>query len=112
MHSRVELEAEIVDLLKKFIGDQKPPTPNQRLFHDLGLYGDDAWEFFDELGKRIGISEPQFDGAEYFPSEGEWLSLPLPFINEPAENWKPMTIADLAAILHQASNSRVLHSPT
>ena len=42
-------------------------VPTTRIYHDLGLYGDTAWWFTEELSKRIDMSGFCFE--EYFPPE-------------------------------------------
>lgn len=102
MPSIDELEYEVTTLLKKYMGRKERPEANQRLFHDLGLYGDDAWEFLDELSKRYGIAEPQFDGSEHFPNEGEVWPWPFSIFGGRSNKWKPVTVVELVKYLEKA----------
>lgn len=42
-----------------------------RIFHDLFIYGDDAFEFLEEYQKRFLVDLSNFDFNIYFPSEGD-----------------------------------------
>ncbi len=40
-----------------------------RIFHDLGIYGDDAIEFIEELAKVYEVDLTDFEFDRYFPPE-------------------------------------------
>lgn len=75
-------------------------TLQTRLYHDIGLFGDTAWWFVNELAKKVDMS--QFCFERYFPPEfyGEnfisrlffWL---VPFassIRRKRESYEPITL--------------------
>ena len=75
-------------------------TLQTRLYHDLGLYGDTAWWFVEDVAKEVDMS--QFCFERYFPSEcyGEshftrmiyWL---CPFVGaarRKRETYEPLTL--------------------
>ncbi|MCD6067058.1 MAG: hypothetical protein K0S33_1884 [Bacteroidetes bacterium] len=47
-----------------------PLTKETRLYEDLGLYGDDAVEFFEEFGAEFNVVLANFNIAKYFKGEG------------------------------------------
>lgn len=56
--------------------------PGARLLHDLGLDGDDAWEFMEEFAQRFTVDLRRFPFTRYFHDEGQliasvnWSTLP------------------------------------
>jgi hypothetical protein len=82
-----------------------------RIYHDLGLYGDTAWWFAEELGKRIDMSSFCFE--HYFPPEfyGEgalarFFYAMVPFtswIRRKKDEYTPVT---LSMILHFMNEGR------
>jgi hypothetical protein len=44
---------------------------NTRLFHDLGIYGDNALEDFQLLQDKFGVDLSDFDFRKYFPPQFE-----------------------------------------
>lgn len=52
-------------------------TLNTRLFHDLGLTGDDAVDFFVEFSKVFNINTSNFEIFKYFSKEGGVNLIPL-----------------------------------
>jgi len=81
--------------------------PTTRVYHDLGLYGDTAWWFAEELAKRIDMSEFCFE--DYFPPEfgGKNPLLRLLLGMLPFANWvyrrrrtyKPLTLETISESL-------------
>jgi acyl carrier protein len=72
-------EAQIRELLvKTFHVSERKLAPTSRLFHDLGLDGDDAVEFFDAVEKRFGtdLTTLYRGWREYFGPEtpNPWLA--------------------------------------
>jgi acyl carrier protein len=63
------------DRLKEFIVEQvgvyeNEVTPSARLYEDLGVYGDDAWELLIKYGKKFDVDVSKFMAADYFKGEG------------------------------------------
>lgn len=101
--SEEEIRKYITSLLLDYVGRNNDVDKDSRLFHDLKLAGDDAWEFFEEVSKHYGIVEPQFDGSKYFPGEEDLGFWPLSYFKRlDKDRWKPMTIDDLVKILIKA----------
>lgn len=49
--------------------------PESRLFHDLGLGGDDAAELLDAFERDFTVDMSEFDFSTYFPSEPNLFSI-------------------------------------
>ncbi len=65
---------EIPDTLAAFLsdfglskGEIKKSNMDTRLYHDLGIYGDTAWWFVEELAKKVDMSHFYYE--RYFPPE-------------------------------------------
>ena len=98
--SSEEIRDYILVLTKEYVGRKTMPKPSDKLFHDLGLTGDDAWEFFDQVSRHYNIRETQFDLSLYFPSEGDVGIWPINlFFKIDKSKWKPMTIDDVVRFI-------------
>ncbi len=51
----------------------KELTRNTNLVSDLGLVGDDAYEFMEKYATIFGVKRGDFDSSNYFDSEGLWI---------------------------------------
>jgi hypothetical protein len=61
----------IVDLLREKHGISPAKLkPSARLWHDLGVDGDDASDLLERLHERFGTDFSQLDWAAFFNSEG------------------------------------------
>jgi acyl carrier protein len=63
------------EMLKEFIVEQsgvydEEVTPDARLYDDLGIYGDDAFELLIKYGKKFNVDLSKFMAADYFKGEG------------------------------------------
>lgn len=88
--SKCALTDNVAQLLKNAgLSDQviQQATFDTLLFHDLGLYGDTAWCFVEELEKTIDMSEFRFD--QFFPPEFHGESFAARIVNSliPFANW-------------------------
>jgi acyl carrier protein len=66
----------IFNRIKEFINKQSGTieekiTECSSLENDLGIYGDDAVEFFISFGKEFNVDVSKFMAAEYFTPEGD-----------------------------------------
>lgn len=48
-------------------------TRDTDLVFDLGLTGDDAFEFMERFAALFGVEQGDFDISNYFEAEGLWL---------------------------------------
>ena len=81
------LECSICGIVASIAGVRRV-TPSQRLYHDLGLSGDDAAEIFETVSKRYGTEFSGFRFADYFPDESEGFAGRL-------ERWVGLLLAEL-----------------
>ncbi len=56
--------------------DKKELTRQTDLVADLGLVGDDAFEFMDQFSTKFNVKEGDYCSSLYFDAEGLWM-LPL-----------------------------------
>ena len=78
-------------------------APDQRLYHDLGLAGDDVREILEALGARFGTQFSDFQFADYFPNEAEALTDRLERLLRIAEPRKVLTVRHLAAVVRRGA---------
>ena len=48
-------------------------TRNTDLVSDLGLVGDDAFEFMEQYADLFAVEKGDYDSSNYFDAEGLWL---------------------------------------
>ncbi len=75
-----------------------PLTKDKLLWKDLGIYGDDAVEFFTSFSNEFNIDVSNFELSKYFKGEGqETFSFVLNFFkqNKTKDNYIPITLGDL-----------------
>ena len=77
--------------------DPAAGNPGTRVFHDLGLGGDDAAEFLAEFAKRYAVDLAGFEFDRYFPPEWDSATVLSTFGLEPTptEGRSPLTISYL-----------------
>jgi hypothetical protein len=75
--------------------------PNTRLFHDLGVDGDDGPEFIDAFARRFGVDLTGFDPSLHFGPEaaGNPLLWAWWFITCRWPTMIPISLSDLQASL-------------
>jgi hypothetical protein len=83
-----------------------------RLYHDLGIYGDEAAGYMEALQKEFGVDMQNFRFDDYFPEEfpgRSWASAVLYTFLPPSlrkrcvrsdSNFLPLTLRMLQAALH------------
>lgn len=58
--------------LSRLVGAQ-PLTRDTDLVADLGLVGDDAFEFMEKYAARLHVERGDYDASAYFDPEGLWI---------------------------------------
>jgi hypothetical protein len=71
----LRLQAEIEERIQKIHGSKKPIPGSARIYHDLQLGGDDAFELLEGISKAHGVSFEGFRFDDCFPNETEHLWL-------------------------------------
>ena len=67
-----DVETSLRQILSQFVGG-RDVTLHTELYHQLGIAGDDADEFLDDVHKRFGTSFSGFQFEDFFPNETEAL---------------------------------------
>jgi hypothetical protein len=90
------------DILKKFIVKQSGVNdyeviPDARLYEDLGVYGDDAFELLINYGEQFNVDLSKFMAADYFRGEGDVIlpALIRFLLNRPKPKYKTLTVSHL-----------------
>ena len=91
------LECSICEIIASIAGVSHV-TRGQRLYHDLGLSGDDASEIFDAVSARFGTRFLGLRFEDYFPNESEGLTDRLERWVGLAKARKALTVSHLAAV--------------
>jgi hypothetical protein len=68
--------------------------PESRLFHDLGICGDDAALLVNEFARNFEVDLSGFEFARFFRGEPHLLKL-WKFQNSTADDLLPLTLGDL-----------------
>ncbi|MDM8178146.1 DUF1493 family protein [Olivibacter sp. 47] len=68
------LNVELINFLKEeTLEPSLIVTEDLSIEDDLGISGDDAYEFMTAFSKRFGVNLVGFDYSDYFNSEPSWL---------------------------------------
>jgi len=101
MDYELEVREYLMTLLRdEYISSKKQLNGNERIYHDLGITGDDAYELLIAVKARYPFDVREFDFLDYFDGEG----LPLPgarllgLPNNGPKIKKPLTIDHLVKI--------------
>ena len=88
--------------------------PSSRLFHDLGIDGDDAEELLVALGKRFSLPIEDFPFSQYFGSEvgAGWRHLFMAVLGIGRARLKPLTVQQLADWVEQRSHRGIYDAQT
>jgi hypothetical protein len=96
------MQSEAAKTVLKLIADRTvrrdhPISREAALYHDLCIYGDDAYEILSGLHKQFGTNFSKFDFAAYFPQEGGILGLWRQRLF--GKSRMPLTIGHLTAVV-------------
>lgn len=78
-----------------------------RLFQDIGLFGDNAFDELILLEKEFGVDFSGFEFSKYFPGNFGWDALILrtfwnsTWANRVKQNYKPITLNMLGEVIRQ-----------
>src|SRR5688572_5792556 len=75
-----------------------PLTRGTEIQRDLGIYGDDAVEFFEKFSKEFNVSISGFEIGNYFKAEGDpTLNVVIGFFKKKKKEkvYKQITLGDL-----------------
>jgi len=94
---QINITSEIVSFISEELGvNKKKLTQNTRIFHDLGVDGDDAAEFIENYARKFDVDIERFSYTEYFGSEAALtpLSIILHLFGK-SKAMKPLFVKDL-----------------
>ena len=89
--------AELIGIVRRITGVRRI-VPTSRLFHDLGMAGDDASEVLEEVAAKFGVIFPGFDFDRYFPQENEAFGAHLARMFRLRLRREPLTLEHLARV--------------
>ncbi len=89
---------EIRRLAAKFVW-RRAVLPESRLWHDLRIGGDDAWELFGEVIQRFETSFETMNFSAYFPDETEAWGAGVGMMLGFRSDKKPVTVQHLAEVV-------------
>jgi hypothetical protein len=93
------IDDRLIALLRDNHCGEEEIAPENDLYEDLGIWGDDAAELLEKYRETFGVSLIGFDFGEHFPGEGVPLSSPFSW-NKP-RGYLPLTVADLQRGIEQ-----------
>ncbi|WP_421791441.1 DUF1493 family protein [Hyphobacterium sp.] len=59
----------IIAIVEKY--STKPVGLDSAIFHDLGIFGLDAWELFSDISEALPVNFEGFDFKAHFPNESD-----------------------------------------
>jgi acyl carrier protein len=91
----INKQDEVIEFIAKELGISKMKLKMEsRMFHDLGVDGDDAGEFIVAFSKRFDVDISDFIFNDYFGNEGcNPFALFISLFN--SKKLKPLTVAML-----------------
>jgi hypothetical protein len=89
-------DPELIKLIESAIGLlPEGDTGKMSLYHDLGIWGDDADELLEAYADKFGVEIAPFRWTDYFPNEGNPVWELLKNLFRARKEYKRLTIADL-----------------
>ncbi len=97
--------AEVIDVVRKFVGRRGVIDGSTRIYHDLHIAGDDAGELLDEIAKRFGVSFEGLDFHRYFPNESDafFYFLARRFLGYRDRRHAPLTVGHLTVVAQRGA---------
>lgn len=97
-----DIEKEVIGLVERVAGLKPVITMKSRLFQDLGIAGDDAWELLKLITQRFNTEFSNFPWADYFPDETEafWAGWGRR-LGLGKQRWKPLPVNHLVKVVEQ-----------
>lgn len=86
-------------LVVKIAACRQPIEGSTRLYHDLRISGDDAFELIDEIWKNFGTKFDGFKWDIYFPNESEALFFHICRIFGGDKKFRPLTFDHLLNVV-------------
>ncbi|MDA8445061.1 DUF1493 family protein [Paracidovorax valerianellae] len=87
----VQLASTVDTVGLRQLGKKIDYTPDTDLVKDMGLTGDDAFQFMETFASKFNVDKGDYRSSDYFGSEGLWL---LSIFKKPAPTL-PITLGML-----------------
>jgi Protein of unknown function (DUF1493) len=68
------LAEQLISLFKEYFPRRRVSGPMCKLYHELGVGGDDADEYLTEVSKKFDADMSLFESGRFFPDEGAMIS--------------------------------------
>jgi hypothetical protein len=98
-----DIRKQLENIVRPFVGNKKVIADNSRLFHDLGISGDDASELLDKVNAAFGTLFNGFKFNSYFPNETEAFLSDFGRLLRLKSRRKSFTFAHLVQIVQAGS---------
>jgi len=89
----------VVALIREIVGKREIVDTSTRLFHDLRISGDDAFDLLTEIHRKFGTSFKALDFHAYFPAEGDDFGWRLWKLFGYTDNQKALTLGHLLKVI-------------
>ena len=98
------MEDKLLKILEGFAPIDFSTESNPKIYHDLGIYGDDAAEFLKAYSKAFNVDLSTFIFDEYFPPEVDVLtSVFLKLFRSRKIHYKELTVKMLLESAHRGT---------
>ena len=93
------VEEKIVRMLREFVGRKTQIIGSTRIYHDLGIAGDDMDDLFVEIQNEFGTSFNKFDFKNYCPNDLDAFIDHVTFKIGLGGKWDPFTVDHLVQVV-------------
>ena|SRR5690606_40009680 len=92
----IDVKNAIFAKLRSQWGMRRKIMPSESLYHDIGIYGDDALEFFQYIENEYGVDFTEIRLSDYVPSEGD--AKLIPYFRKRDKRFKRLPISQILKI--------------
>lgn len=93
---------QIERIVRRYSGTRRVGSTS-RIYHDLSIAGDDAWELLEQLTQEFGTSFDGFPFVDYFPEETEALPAYWGRFFGLRGRWRPLTLGHLVEVARRGA---------
>jgi len=97
------IEEEVIKAIKYLVEKKICLTKNTRIYHDLGITGDDMYELLENIQNKFGTSFEKFDFIEYCPNDLDAFIDYIIFKIGLGGKWTPFTVGHLIQVVKSGS---------
>ena len=98
-----------LDAIVREVGGRGPDyaiSDETRIFHDMRIYGDDAYELLEAIAKTFGTRFDGFDGQAYIPNQGDLTGIRIARLFGRRFAWRPLTFGHLLNVVEAGQIGR------